>query len=1692
MVSPNPTKALEHLGKLLGLFPASGGIDWKWFADPKSSVLESLLDNRDELADIIAALVEGAKRESTLELKPGLHWEPFPPIPGVTGLGLGLVWTADTNKDLHIGVAAKVTKAPVALNVVVWLFALSKTTNPEFRHLLGNGEISGTLECTDTFLSSIVASLAVAPEESDPVKGSLTVTAPDATEITLDTGPPPAVLPWDLARMGTFIIGAWLRWKALDPSADPIFKRLAYHLFPMFGGPGAPGALANPIDPLPLFTKMKQSVVESDLLLWPQSLVQPDGTSFDTDGVQRFLWHGRALLTGDESASFFDGSLLVQIDPAVPGIVDGIPPVFADPVKVQPGPDRQFLVARWDGPDLPADKKVQIFHRQMYANNTQPKDTFLIELDDGWKPRMLVDLQGLGNPPLPIATTLDFQSSPPSFSFDVGPISGLPVPFKVGVAGNEPIFVVDGIALDSSAGFIGAAVGLLDKLLGEKVGPWLAAVRKILDNEVVEGLQMLLGGALQKANVPDPILLVDEPLGEMGSIEVTLSLPASAPPKFGVEVHLKLGEMFKATGIHVGDVGFGFALALPLDGKPPKFEDVKLELGDIRLDPDQGIGALVKQFLPKLTELEGFVLALVGGLPQPPFFRLEGGGRIPIEQKLGPLDVRSLLVAIGKQTLALTVDVGFDLSGIIIAPYELGVEIDFQSGDVKPRLDGLGLSMDLSGLTLGGMFAKYLPPPTPQVPEPEHDYLGGLQISVFDLFQLAAIGGYSQVAVKPGSTEKEPSLFIFANLDAPLGGPPYFFVTGISGGFGYNRRLPPVFPLSENPFLKVMRGEIPLGGDMRGTLTKLGEQFAVTPGGFWVAAGLEFTSCGFINGTLGAAIGVNPFQLQLFGAAGFGIANLAYFELEFGTVVDTEKVLTIAGLTHNSYLIHPDLFGLRGQFGLGVWHSGANAGDFVLSIGGYHPLYTKPDHYPEIERIEMRASLFGFLNLSVSCFFTCTPRELMAGAAVSLWGEFAGIDAGLDVYVDVLIKWDPFKLLARMGVCVWFEFLGRHEISVDLEIHTPPFGGSATIDLALVSFTIEFGDDDDVDARVPLDDFAERQLRLTPGGTSKDVTVPSLAAGTTPGLFRIDVGWGRTAEKAESHERDAQEGLDANQPIPVQVEFGLVVKSRLPLMNAKRAAGAIVKYTGDLHLPLSALLDCTNVVTITVKKENGQVVTATSDRAVERNFPAAQYSGEEVEAAQMNGRAAMMAKSADAERVVLGAGDYTIEFDAEPQPAANAVALTVTGEGELEKAAAFFYPLPLAGHGLVWQDIAASDGRSKKVALFRGRTGKRVSAAPPPPPMPALALVREAAIPRLRRTRVASTARAKPASVIAGVPAGIAVIAVPDSPARRRELSDVTLRMMPRQARRARPRVARMAPTGRLIATANRLPAAGANGRDLAKGLQITPGHAVHVELSRDGAARGMLALEAGSKQVVRSIFLGGHGRPVADLLTTGPAQLAIPPGARRLVLIGEEAGTTFAGGAPMGLEADTRALALEGAAVAAHGCVVEVVSGLEIAPAPLTTITGHEFLRVARRVDVRFGRLDQGAVVVRVRATGASPAPVAQEVRWRAHRATLGAIRAVIRGESIALVIPVSAPGAWTLNVAVGRDYRLEGVVALGADPAALAAELATTADWNLLDDDWAPVRAASPSGGPAGIAAASAIKPIEGAARARVELLR
>jgi hypothetical protein len=431
---------------------------------------------------------------------------------------------------------------------------------------------------------------------------------------------------------------------------------------------------------------------------------------------------------------------------------------------------------------------------------------------------------------------------------------------------------------------------------------------------------------------------------------------------------------------------------------------------------------------------------------------------------IGPLDVKRLTATLlplpttqvpkpTPTTLKLGLDAIFKLGGVTIAPQGLGVAIPLdklgEPGKWEPTLDGLGLAFDQAGVTLAGMLART-----------NTGFLGQATIKAYQ-FQLGAFAAYDKVIPADAKlpADEVASLAVFGVLRMTLGGPPFFVVTGVAAGFGVNRsfdRPRKTEQLKDNPLLITMQGNAPL--DLPGFRAKLPAKV----GAFWLAGGVKFVSYGFILGDALLYILLDDgFELGLLALARMGIPELLQINLaiEAGMSFRGEPTLYAKAALYDSWLLHKDCK-ITGGFALQVW---PRDGDAVVTIGGYHPAFKRPERYPEVERLGFRWALGDTIVIKGGCYFAMTPREAMGGGRLEVEGRWGPLSAGFYAGVDGLIRWDPFYFDVNIEVGVWgavdlwFGKL-RFSLGVGLHIWGPPVGGRAKLDLGVFSIDIPFGD----------------------------------------------------------------------------------------------------------------------------------------------------------------------------------------------------------------------------------------------------------------------------------------------------------------------------------------------------------------------------------------------------------------------------------------------------------------------------------------------------------------------------------------------------------------------------------------------------------------------------------------------------------
>ena len=504
---------------------------------------------------------------------------------------------------------------------------------------------------------------------------------------------------------------------------------------------------------------------------------------------------------------------------------------------------------------------------------------------------------------------------------------------------------------------------------------------------------------------------------------------------------------------------------------------------------------------------------------------------LPIQRSFGPIYVEQVGVGAedsGGATTAvqLLLDGGLEMLGLAVQVDDLSVTVPtatpLQPATWKLGLAGLALGLDAAGLKIAGGMRERRPPTPPGSQPLPPDYVGMIRVE-FAQFGITAIGGYGEFPDGAGGTYT--SFFLFGALSAPLGGPPAFFVTGIGAGAGINRRL--IVPgdmaeLPQFPLVAAMDPGSDLATDPMGALERLGEAFPAERGTFWFAAGVRFTSFVVVESVavLSAEIG-DELEINLLGLSRMDLPTpltpMARIELALRARFSTrEGVLSIqAQLTDNSWIINESCR-LTGGFAFVTWF---RTGQFVLTLGGYHPRFARPAEFPLVPRLGFAWHVSDIISIKGEAYFALTASCVMAGAKLDVSLDAGWIWGRLVAGFDALVAWDPFHYLVevyasvtvgfKIEICVPFLGCARVKFSMsigaDLEIEGPELRGKAKLDLDVTSFTVRFGATGSMPSNegLPWHEFYdkylvagdERRRVLEAGVTSGGLALP---AGTEP------------------------------------------------------------------------------------------------------------------------------------------------------------------------------------------------------------------------------------------------------------------------------------------------------------------------------------------------------------------------------------------------------------------------------------------------------------------------------------------------------------------------------------------------------------------------------------------------------------------
>ncbi|HEY1280720.1 MAG TPA: DUF6603 domain-containing protein, partial [Acidimicrobiales bacterium] len=524
----------------------------------------------------------------------------------------------------------------------------------------------------------------------------------------------------------------------------------------------------------------------------------------------------------------------------------------------------------------------------------------------------------------------------------------------------------------------------------------------------------------------------------------------------------------------------------------------------------------------------------------------DGPWWIAIQKGFGPLYLEQVGFGVTMpqrkvESVSLLLDARVSLFGLTASVDDLSITYFVVKGDIFKAenwgvdLGGLAIGADIGPLSISGGLLK-------NGSGDNVEYLGML-LGRFGVYGLTIYGGY-------GKSNGVVSFFAVGAVVGPIGGVPAFFVTGIGGGFGINRALVVPTDLSQfasYPLIRALDVAATTSPDPMQELRQLGQFFPPQPGHFWFAAGLSFTSFALVDGIAVVAVQFGDgFEFNLLGLARMALPRpqFAIVSIELALVVrvsSKEGVIWVQGqLTDNSWLLYPDVR-LTGGFAYVLWFSGPHRGEFVLTMGGFHPDFHR-DGYPQVPRLGLQWR-YGVIVVKGGSYYALTSEAVMAGFDVSISADFGCAWARLSFGAHGIVFFDPFhfrvdayaRISAGITIDTWFgDITFSISVGATVMLEGPDFHGRASVDVGPCDVTVEFGSDDDHSTpKLTAAQFVPKYLEEISSGVAQAISsiVSDGAVPPRPGVNGV------TAQPPDG---------TASRPFVVTAEFSMTVTTQVP------------------------------------------------------------------------------------------------------------------------------------------------------------------------------------------------------------------------------------------------------------------------------------------------------------------------------------------------------------------------------------------------------------------------------------------------------------------------------------------------------------------------------------------------------------------
>lgn len=492
-------------------------------------------------------------------------------------------------------------------------------------------------------------------------------------------------------------------------------------------------------------------------------------------------------------------------------------------------------------------------------------------------------------------------------------------------------------------------------------------------------------------------------------------------------------------GIEVGSIAFGGGVDAAQGALSPSFV-AKLSDGHAFLRPDGADSFLAALLPPDGVELK-FELGARWSATQGLSFEGSASAEIdlPLVLSIGPLRISALHLGLlpsdGGLALEVSMSVGATIGPVAVSVDRIGTlaTVAFHDGNLGPLdlalafqpPDGAGLVVDAAGVT-GGGFLKH--------DAAKHEYSGMLQLQFIDLAlqafglittQIAGGAGYSLIALvdaefppvqlgwgftlngaggllalnRTASTDALHAALRAGQLSTIL-----FPKNAITNAPAILAQLDTLFPAANGRFLF---GPMALIG--WGTPTVLKAAIAVV-------IELPEPIRVILLARIEARLPDESNPLVRINMDALGILDLGKDELSFDAVLFDSKLIN---------------FTLSGNMALrATW---ATQREFVLAIGGFHPRFTPPAGFPELQRITIDMPSGIVSKLRLAAYLAITSNSIQLGANLDVFIGVSGFGLSGHLGFDALLQRHPFHFEADISGSVALTAGGDDLASVNLD-----------------------------------------------------------------------------------------------------------------------------------------------------------------------------------------------------------------------------------------------------------------------------------------------------------------------------------------------------------------------------------------------------------------------------------------------------------------------------------------------------------------------------------------------------------------------------------------------------------------------------------------------------------------------------------